>query len=167
MKKNPRSQATAGAVRHRSGTQRLFALALAVVLLLTARRVRGEDHIDYRYHNYREEDGRIRVETHSMLFEVAPTPSLTLSGQAVYDAISGASPTGAPPRKGSNQVPLAPLEDEREAGNLSASIPWLKKPLCPPSIATSVSRAACWPSSLATAASSSSTATCAATSIPT
>ena len=100
-------------------------------------RARGEDHVDYRYNNYKEENGRIRVETHSTFFEVTPTPSVTLSGEAVYDAISGASPTGAPPRKGSNQVPLAPLEDEREAGSFSAGVRWLRNQITTPQIAYS------------------------------
>src|SRR6185503_9983662 len=92
------------------------ALAISLPALLT-QRLRAEDRVDYRFHDYREEADRIQVQTHSAFFEWAAHASLTLSGEFVYDAISGASPTGAPPPAGSDQVPLAHLSDERWAGN--------------------------------------------------
>jgi hypothetical protein len=100
-----------------------FAIALSLPLFL-AQRIRGEDHLDYRFHLYQEEADRMRVQTHSGFFEFAPHHAVTLSGEVIYDAISGASPTGAPPTGGSSQVPLAHLEDVRKAGNLSAAIHW-------------------------------------------
>ena len=124
---------------YRPGSCHSITLALAIGLpAFTGQRLRGQDHADYRFHNYEEEAGRIRVETHSWFFEVAPHSAVTLSGEAVYDAISGASPTGAPPPKGSNQVPLAPLKDEREAGNLSAAIRWLGNQTTTPQLAYSI-----------------------------
>ena len=137
MKKNPHCDSEAG-VSERLGAQRSFTLVLAIgVPALLGERARGEDQAAYRYHNYKEEDGRIRVETHSTFFEVTPSSALTLSGEAIYDAISGASPTGGPPRRGSNQVPLASLEDERQAGSFSASIRWLRNQTTTPQIAYS------------------------------
>ena len=102
-----------------------FAFALAIGLpVLLAQRLRGEDHLDYRFHDYREAADRIQVQTGSAFFEFAVHPSLTLSGEFVYDAISGASPTGAPPPAGTDQVPLAHLSDERWAGNFATAMHW-------------------------------------------
>jgi len=98
-------------------------LMLALELLL-GQRVRGENHVDYRYDNYQEDDGRIHVRTHSALLEMSLRDSLSLNAEFVYDAISGATPTGGPPPAGSNQVPLARMEDERWAGNLSLPVRW-------------------------------------------
>jgi Protein of unknown function (DUF3570) len=106
-------------------SRRSWALLLAAGLpVALAQRIRAESHLDYRYFDYGEEGDRIRVQTHSAYFEWEALSSLSLSGEFVYDAISGASPTGAPPPAGSRQVPLAYLEDVRTAGNLSAGIHW-------------------------------------------
>jgi len=108
-----------------SSPRRPLACALAIALpVLLAQRLRGEDHADYRFNDYSEEGHRIRVQTHSAFCEWAASSSVTLAGEFVHDAISGASPTGAPPPAGSRQVPLAPLEDVRRAGNLSAAVHW-------------------------------------------
>lgn len=92
----------------------------------------AEDHVDYRYENYQEDAGRIGVETQSVLFETKITSWLTLHGDAVYDAISGATPTGAPPGVDikniyypnggtTTTVPTAHMEDWRYAGSLDAA----------------------------------------------
>jgi len=108
-----------------SSPGRPLACALAIALpVLLAQRLRGEDHVDYRFHDYNEEGNRIHVQTHSAFCEWAASSSVTLAGEFVYDAISGASPTGAPPPAGRQQVPLAPLEDVRTAGSLSAGVRW-------------------------------------------
>lgn len=121
-----------------SGRKRSLACALAIGLpVLLGQRLRGEDHADYRFNNYQEEASRIRVLTHSAFFELASRTAVTLSGEYVYDAISGASPTGAPPPKGSHQVPLATLEDVRRAGSFSAGIRWRGNQTTTPQIAYS------------------------------
>ncbi len=99
-------------------------------------RAQGEDHFDFRYENYREDHHRIKVDTYSALFDTKLTSWLSAKGEVVYDAISGASPTGAPqastihfvpPSEGgptgpfSEKVPLASLEDQRYA--LSFELP--------------------------------------------
>ena len=95
-------------------------LGLATLLpCAIAGRARAEDHVDYRYEFYKEEGGRIEVETHSALFEKKLTDIVTVKGQVVYDAISGASPNGAPPLTGNSQVPVKKLHDARRAGNLT------------------------------------------------
>lgn len=112
-------------------------LTLAVTLqLLQITRVRGENEVGYRYENYKEEDGRINIETHAALFSLKPAPWLDLKGQVIYDAISGATPTGAPPLseikvinvyngqpiKGlSRKVPVVEIDDTRRAGGLEAT----------------------------------------------
>src|SRR5262245_15075095 len=68
---------------------------------LLAQRLRGENHFDYRYDNYQEQDNRIAVRTHSAFLELLVKPSITLNARVVYDGISGATPTGAPPPAGS------------------------------------------------------------------
>src|SRR5438874_3574943 len=76
---------------------RTAAFGLAVSLyLLPLSRAKGEDHLDYRYEHYEEDGARILVETHSALFEKKIRPWLSLKGEFVYDAISGASPDGRP-----------------------------------------------------------------------
>jgi hypothetical protein len=105
-------------------------VGLAVGLyLLQLNRALAEDHVDYRYENYQEDAGRMSIETHSFLFEVKPTPWLSVLGEAVYDAISGATPTGAPPATDikvpfpppgpyHSTVPLTHMQDKRYAGNI-------------------------------------------------
>jgi len=110
-----------------------------VLFLYSSTRIlRGADQgAGYRFESYREEGGRIAVETHSGLFEVQPKSWLRLSGDVVYDAISGTTPTGAPPPStinfvpdqngnpppgaASQSVPLSHMTDVREAGSLSAA----------------------------------------------
>ena len=92
-------------------------VALALHSLLSGK-ARGEDHADYRFGLYREEDERIEVNTHSALFEKKVTDGLATKGEFVYDSISGATPTGSLPRPGSSSVPLEQMSDIRRAGNL-------------------------------------------------
>ncbi len=98
-------------------------IALAVPLLL-ALRLRGESHFDYRFDNYQEEANRIHVRTHSAQLELPVGSSVLLNAELVYDAISGATPTGGPPPDGSRKVPMAHLTDERTAGNIQSAIRW-------------------------------------------
>jgi len=104
---------------------RSLAISVSVGLqFLLAHRLRGENHIDYRFEDYQEQNGRIGVRTQGLLFEATVHPSVKLEGEFVYDAISGATPTGGPPPAGSNQVPLAQMDDTRYAGYLQSSLRW-------------------------------------------
>ena len=121
----------------RTPRPRVSALGLAIAIYwLQPHRLRGEDQADYRFESYQEQDGRIQVETHSWLFDTRLTPWLSLRGDAVYDAISGATPTGAPapsqianllpPQPGplSTRVPTQFMSDTRWAGSLDAELNW-------------------------------------------
>ena len=57
----------------------------------------GEDQISYRHETYLENDGRMRVGTESVRAEKSLTSWMDLKVTMVYDAISGATPSGAPP----------------------------------------------------------------------
>ena len=113
---------------------RIGALGLAISLyLVRLNRAWAEDRVDYRYENYQEDNGRIGVDTHSWLFEKRVTSWLTLRGDAVYDAIAGATPIGAPPASEiknpfpppgpyNTTVPTAFMKDTRWAGSLNAEM---------------------------------------------
>jgi hypothetical protein len=89
-------------------------------------RAQTQDHVDYRFQDYAEEGGRIHVQTQTAMFDVGVQPWLELKGEIVYDAISGATPTGAPPPTAlaafagwptplSDKVPVVPMHDIRMA----------------------------------------------------
>ena len=107
----------------------LFAFCLTQCL-----HARAEDQVGYRYENYQEEGGRIAVQTDSWLFDLKPKPWLTVQGEVVYDAISGFTPTGAPPPNtitfvqtppppgaSNNAVPISEMHDVRVSGSIGAT----------------------------------------------
>jgi Protein of unknown function (DUF3570) len=105
--------------------RRWLGLVVSVGLqVLLVQRARGENHLDYKYEDYAEESRRIHVRTHGALFEIEATPSVSVHGELVFDAISGATPTGGPPPTGSKRVPLATMSDERTAGNVQTPLRW-------------------------------------------
>lgn len=90
--------------------------------LLPITKTRAQNHADYRYELYKEESGRIEVQSHSALSEVELRSWMSLKGQVVYDAISGATPTGALPRPGSRKVPTVEIDDDRYAGAIEVGM---------------------------------------------
>lgn len=88
---------------------------------LAGRARAGENHLEYRYEYYQENAGRMTVETHSAYFEQRLIDAVSARGEFVYDAISGATPTGAAPTS-PKKVPLTDLVEERQAGNLAFDI---------------------------------------------
>ena len=82
--------------------------ALGLVMpLLRAGRSSGqeEDQVGYRHMLYQEDNNRIRVDTDSAYWDVGLSPHVRLNGEFVFDSISGATPTGAPPQ---SQWPFPP-----------------------------------------------------------
>jgi Protein of unknown function (DUF3570) len=73
-------------------------LALALIASRIARAFGEEDQLGYRHEYYREDGDRITVNTDSVLFDVGLNSHVRLVGTFVNDAISGATPTGAPPQ---------------------------------------------------------------------
>jgi hypothetical protein len=107
---------------HGRSTRPLPVAALCAVLHLAAlTRTRGEDRIDYRYEDYSEDRGRIQIQTHGVYFDKTLKPWLSVRGNYINDAISGATPIGAPPLPGQSKVPTVEIEDERRAGFLEAA----------------------------------------------
>jgi len=83
------------AVTHRRHP--LLVLALVIVLCRgPLQRARAQDDVIYRYENYQEDGGRIGVQTQSGQINATIEPWLSLKGQIVNDAVSGATPTGYP-----------------------------------------------------------------------
>ena len=92
-------------------------LLLAALLWISQpSRIGADDRLDIRHERYLEEDNRITVHTSALQFSVSPLPSTVLQGDMVYDSISGATPTGAPPLPGSTRTPLVVIDDTRWAG---------------------------------------------------
>jgi len=67
--------------------------------LVGVSRSRGDDSVGFGHQTYAEEHGRIQVQTETLRIEKTITPNFDLTVREVYDAISGATPTGAPPIK--------------------------------------------------------------------
>jgi hypothetical protein len=59
-------------------------------------RLEGEDLFSYRHDFYQEHQGRTEVQTDTFLVQKILAPWLDLRVEGVYDAISGATPIGAP-----------------------------------------------------------------------
>lgn len=92
-----------------------------LVYCASVARTRSEERGDYRYEDYAEDGGRIHVRTHGVYAEGDIKSWVTLKGNYIHDAISGATPTGAPPLPGESKVPKVTIEDVRNAGYLEPS----------------------------------------------
>jgi hypothetical protein len=96
----------------------LLPAVLATALIVLAPRVaRADGSISYKYADYAEADGRIKVQTSGVLAEQDLGPDTQVRVQGIVDAIAGATPTGQPAPTGSDQVPLAEISDRRKAWN--------------------------------------------------
>jgi hypothetical protein len=93
-------------------------LALVLALTLPRQTARADGSIAYRYEDYEETGGRVSVHTQGLDVEQDLAAGLRFSATLVDDAITGASPTGAPAAPGSGQVPLSQLSDHRKAWDL-------------------------------------------------
>lgn len=114
------------AVQHRPHHRKLrpesLALYASLPLLALPCRARAESRLDYRYEDYQEDAGRIAVSTQGAYFGTDFTTWLALRGNFIYDSISGATPTGAPPLPGETTVAKATISDIRRAGFLEMPV---------------------------------------------
>jgi hypothetical protein len=85
---------------------------------------RADDSIAYKYESYREEDGRIDVETQSTQLDQDLGLDTHLKLVGTIDAVTGATPTGAPAPPGTDQVVLTHIYTRRKAwsGDLSHQV---------------------------------------------
>lgn len=91
------------------------ATAAALALCMPRPCARADDSVGYIFENYREDDGRITVETQSSSADqdVGAFGHIGLTG--TIDAVSGATPTGQPAPDGSDQVVLTQIHTRRKA----------------------------------------------------
>lgn len=86
------------------------------VLAAAAARALGEDHVAVYHQTYAEDHGRMTVNTETMELRLTLSPTADLTFHGVYDAISGATPTGAPPidqltmRRPGTREPIPPSQ---------------------------------------------------------
>lgn len=83
-------------------------LCLSLSLVIKASRgfAQAEDTVGYRHEFYREDGNRMSIDTDTAGFDIGLGEHVRLTGLLVQDAISGATPTGAPPQ---NQWPFQTL----------------------------------------------------------
>jgi hypothetical protein len=90
----------AGSSRRNPWRTRLIILALAAILLLPPLHLAfgDENDVGYRKSYYQEDDNRIHVSTDTWQYNVGLNDQVRVTGDVVVDAISGATPLGAPPQ---------------------------------------------------------------------
>ena len=92
-------------------------LTLALLVQMP-RQGRGQDSVSYKFEDYQEANGRIKVIAHYGRAEKQVNDSTKISVQGVVDTITGATPSGEPAPEGSNQVPLSTVKKEVRRGLL-------------------------------------------------
>jgi hypothetical protein len=95
-------------------------MVVVALCLKPIHRARAENHLDYKFEDYSEDNQRIKVENHSALLQADLLSWLAVKGSLAYDAISGQTPTGNTPNSG--QPLLAELRDIRRAGDFEGDI---------------------------------------------
>ena len=64
--------------------------------ILAAAQARSDDEVGYAHESYVEDHGRMSVNTDTLRVQKTLSPWLDITARGVYDAISGATPTGGP-----------------------------------------------------------------------
>ena len=79
---------------------RQLAVLLSVLLLLKTSLSFSQDDnfIGYRREFYQEDDNRMSINTDTVGWDMKLNEHVSVNGEFVHDAISGATPTGAPPQ---------------------------------------------------------------------
>lgn len=75
----------------------LIATLIVALEFSMPRRARGEDFIDLKTMYYQEERDRVTVWTPSFLLQKETESGLVIKIEGLYDSMTGATPTGAPP----------------------------------------------------------------------
>src|SRR4051812_3762025 len=103
----------------------LRSLLLAYLLLaLPLRRGLAEDRLDFKSYFYKEDGNRVQSWGPSFHWETDLNPETTLKIGGVFDVISGATPTGAPPiQKTRPKVILVPVDAAGGAGGATTTTP--------------------------------------------
>lgn len=96
-------------------------LAGWLLVFALPQRSKADSQLEYGYEDYAENDGRIHVTTQGIYFESELKSWFSVNANVISDAISGATPTGAPPPPGSSQVAMADMNDHRYAGSITAN----------------------------------------------
>jgi hypothetical protein len=85
---------------HQTSTARLRFVSYVTAMLLflsLPRRAGGEDRIDLKTLYYQESDARMRIISPTFMVEHEISPTMTIKLDGIYNSISGATPSGAPP----------------------------------------------------------------------
>ncbi len=94
---------------------------MTALFLLSPRDSRAETVAAYKFQDYQESTGRIKVQTQSAMIEQTLGTEARLKFTGVIDAIAGATPTGQPAATPGGAVPLTSIEDRRKAWTLDVS----------------------------------------------
>ncbi len=94
---------------------------VTALFLLAPRAARADTVASYKFQDYQESAGRIKVQAQSALIEQSLGSEARLKFTGVIDAITGATPTGQPAATPGGAVPLATIDDRRKAWTLDVS----------------------------------------------
>jgi hypothetical protein len=82
------------------------------------RKARAEDALDFKAMYYMEDGARMKVFSPTVALQHELSPALSIRVDGMYNAISGATPTGAPSRSPSSSV--APLQPSQPSSQTSS-----------------------------------------------
>ena len=100
----------------------LASLCLMTALFILAPRNNWADTVaSYKYQDYQESNGRIKVQAQSAFIDQTLGTEARLKFTGIIDAITGATPTGQPATTPGGAVPLSNIEDRRKAWTLDVS----------------------------------------------
>lgn len=91
-------QLSGGQILRLNPRQLTFLLTVGLFIKSSTAFSQDENFVGYRHEYYREDDHRMSIDTDTWSYDVGLGEHLRVNGQFVQDAISGATPTGAPPQ---------------------------------------------------------------------
>lgn len=69
----------------------------AILYFVPLRRIVADERLDFKTLYYEEDNDRMRIIAPTVAFEKELSPDMTIRLEGIFNSISGASPTGAPP----------------------------------------------------------------------